>query len=180
MTELDAKKALRREIRTQLRALTDRSALDVRLLEAVLAHPWMAEADTVLLYCSMPEEPDTRALLARLLQDGRCAALPVCDTAGQMAFYRIRSLDELQPGAYHIPEPVGREEPLLTRDSLCIVPGLAFAKDGSRLGKGGGYYDRYLAAHPDLRTIGLTYRCLLQEEIPCEAHDRRVDAVITD
>ena len=97
-----------------------------------------------------------------------------------MEFYAIRSMEELRPGAYGILEPGIRRKIKITKKTLCIVPGLAFTRDGKRLGKGGGYYDRYLAAHPGLRTMGLTYRCLLQERIPCEAHDRPVDVVITE
>lgn len=182
MTSAEAKQALRREIRAKVRALSEseKRTLDAGLLRALQAHPWLREADTVLLYCSMPEEPDTRGLLDWLLAAGRTAALPVCGENGEMQFCCLRSTEELAAGAYGIPEPTGREVPVLTPKSLCIVPGLAFTADGKRMGKGGGYYDRYLAAHPGLRTIGLTYRCLLQETLPCEAHDRCVDAIITD
>ena len=88
--------------------------------------------------------------------------------------------DGLVSGAYGIPEPCGREVPDITAQTICIVPGYAFAADGMRLGKGGGYYDRFLAEHPALFTLGLTYAFLLQEEIPCQEHDIGVNAVITD
>ena len=74
----------------------------------------------------------------------------------------------------------GTQPPDITEKTVCIVPGYAFTPDGRRLGKGGGYYDRFLAKYPEIRTLGLTYSVLLQEDIPTEPHDIVVDAVITD
>lgn len=180
MTTIAEKTALRQKLRAQRRRIPDKSELDRRLLAHILAHPWVQEADTVLLYCSGRWEADTHALLDWLLVSGKKAALPVCGEKGSMRFYLLHSTEELQPGAYGIPVPSGREEPVLTERSLCIVPGVAFAKNGERLGQGGGYYDRFLQLHPALRTMGLTYECLLQDTLPCEAHDCRVDVVMTD
>ena len=122
------------------------------------------------------------AINAALLAQGKRIFLPKCGEGSSMQFYRITGLDDgsVFPGAYDIPEPTGQEMPVLTECSLCIVPGVAFTAEGSRLGQGGGYYDRWLRAHPDLRTLAMTYAHLIQERIPCEAHDCRVDAVITE
>lgn len=177
MTIAEEKKALR----TVLRARNTRMpALDSRLLCQVQAHPWMQEADVILAYCSCGAEPDTRALLQWLLETGRQTALPVCESKGMMQFYLLQDLADLQTGAYGIPEPTGRVCPVLTDKTLCIVPGLAFTADGKRLGQGGGYYDRFLAAHPGLRTMGITYWCRLRETVPCEVHDSKVDVVVTE
>lgn len=180
MTLTEEKAALRQKIRTQRNMLPDREMLDKRLLQNLLAHPWMQETELVLTYYSGASEPDTHALIDLLLASGKQVALPVTDGAGSMDFYLLRNTDELQKGAYDIPEPSGREVPVLTETSLCIVPGVAFTEAGERLGQGGGYYDRFLTAHPGLRTVGLTYQCLLQASLPCEAHDCRVDIIITD
>ncbi len=186
MIAAEEKKALRRTVRALMRKtpeLTNQEEkfiLDVQMHRCAQAHPWFIEADTVLIYCSTKDEPDTRGLIGWLLYTGRNVALPVCESEGVMVFYVIRSMEELKPGAYGILEPVGRTMPVITDKTLCIVPGLAFTKNGARLGKGGGYYDRFLEAHPGMRTMGLTYRCLLQDTIPCEAHDCPVDVVITE
>ncbi len=184
MTIPEEKRALRRSIRSQLRALPGdrRTMLDAALCHSVLAHPWVQAADSILLYCSVYPEPDTRALITALLAQGKRIFLPKCGEGSSMQFYRITGLDDgsVFPGAYDIPEPTGQEMPVLTECSLCIVPGVAFTAEGSRLGQGGGYYDRWLRAHPDLRTLAMTYAHLIQERIPCEAHDCRVDAVITE
>ena len=186
MTAAEEKKALRQAVRSLMRQLPEltnqeeKFILDVQMHRVAQEHPWLQEADLVLIYCSQRDEPDTRGIIGWLLYTGRRVALPVCEKDGIMEFYAIRSMEELRPGAYGILEPGIRRKIKITQKTLCIVPGLAFTRDGKRLGKGGGYYDRYLAAHPGLRTMGLTYRCLLQERIPCEAHDRPVDVVITE
>lgn len=177
MTITEEKKALR----TMLRARNVRMPeLDSRLLRQIQVHPWVQEADVILAYCSCGAEPDTRALLQWLLKTGKQTALPVCERTGVMQFYLVHDGTDLQPGAYGIPEPKGRVSPVLTDRTLCIVPGLAFTADGNRLGQGGGYYDRFLAAHPELRTMGITYRCRLRETVPCEVHDSSVDIVVTE
>lgn len=178
----NAKQTLRRRLRAQLQSVSpaDRQQLDAALLAQVTAHPLYQAADTLLCYISLPFEPDTRGLIAHAWAQGKQTAFPVCGAPGEMAFYLADAWDTLTPGAFGIPEPVGRECPVLTERTVCIVPAFALTPDGRRLGKGGGYYDRYLAAHPALLTLGLTYAFLLQEDIPCEAHDIGVNAVITD
>ena len=180
MTAAEQKASLRRQLRQQRAAVTDRENRDAAICRNVLTHPWMQEADLVLAYCSHGSEPDTYGLLRQLLQRGTPVALPVCEAAGQMRFCRIHSLAELIPDAYGIPAPAGRECPALTPAALCIVPGVAFTHDGIRLGQGGGYYDRFLQTHPALRTMGLCYAGLVQAELPQEAHDCRVKIVVTE
>ena len=179
---MDDKQALRRRIRAQLDALSpaEKAGLDAALLANVTACPQYQAADTLLCYVSLPFEPDTRRIIEAAWAQGKQTAFPVCTAPGEMQFCLARSWDGLVSGAYGIPEPSGREVPCITERTLCIVPGYAFAGDGRRLGKGGGYYDRFLSEHPALFTMGLTYAFLLQEEIPCEPHDIGVNAVITD
>ncbi len=175
----EAKQALRRAIREQLRQLRpEKAQLDAKLLARLKVHPWVQAADTVLLYYAVGDEPDTRQFLTWLAAQGIPAALPVCGKDGSMQFCLYHG--ELVKGTFGIPVPPGRESPVLTEHTLCLVPGMAFSPDGKRLGRGGGYYDRFLAAHTGLRTAGVTYRCLLRETIPCEIHDCRVDTVITE
>ncbi len=180
MTE---KTELRRKIRAWRRSLPkdEKQKLDDSIFENVFAHPWLKEADTVLLYCSIPEEPDTQKILDRLLLENIPVALPVCLESGIMKFYLLHDRNKLQTGNYYnIPEPIGRDEPILTEKTVCIVPALAFTPKGERLGQGGGYYDRFLELYPRLRTIGITYHAMLQESLPCEEHDLPVKVVITD
>ncbi len=178
----NAKIALRREIRSKLNELApaEKASLDASLTEQVMQHPWVKSADTLLCYVSLPFEPYTGRIIEAAWNQSKQTAFPVCTAPGEMRFILADSWDVMHPGAYNIPEPAGTNEPEITAQTVCLVPAFAFTPDGRRLGKGGGYYDRFLAVHPNLRTLGLTYAFLLQEDIPCESHDIGVNAVITD
>ena len=100
-----------------------------------------------------------------------------------MKFRAVRSaeeLDSLAPGVFDIPCPEDSAEEL-TPDmaDMMLVPAAAFGKDGSRLGRGGGFYDRYLAGFTAL-TVGVCRDVFFFDSVPCEAHDRTVDVIVTE
>ena len=179
---MEDKSALRRRLKRERLVIPDaqRRVLDSAVLEHLTALPRLQSADTVLLYRSCRGETDTYGLFDWLIARGITAALPLCGDNGAMTFVPVQSLSQLHPGAYGIPEPDPGAPPVLTARSVCIVPGVAFTREGVRLGQGGGYYDRFLSAHEGLYTIGLCYEALLQPALPQEAHDRPVDAVVTE
>ena len=88
-----------------------------------------------------------------------------------MDFYEIRDFSELQKGAYGILEPTGDRLLLPQKDDLMLVPGAAFDRNGYRIGYGGGYYDRYLRRHPDMKTIALAYDFQIISRVPAEEFD---------
>lgn len=140
-------------------------------------------SQTLMTYYSREIEVSTREVINEALLDGKKVALPVCRETGMMDFYFIRSLTELIPGKFGIPEPdVCRcELAKPDADCICLVPGLAFDSGGNRLGFGGGYYDRYLASYPDFGcTVGLCYDSCFCVELPGEPHDISVDFIITE
>ena len=108
---------------------------------------------TFLTYWPLPDEVDIRPLIDQLV--------------------------DLQEGAFHILEPVG--EPFTDYDQIdvALVPGMAFDAAGHRLGRGKGYYDRFLAAHPHLHKIGVCFPFQRVAEVPSEAHDIIMDEVIS-
>ena len=129
------------------------------------------------LYLSLPGEVDTSPILARALADGKRVAAP--KVRGQeMAFYWLEADTALEVGAFGVREPQGAA---IADDetALVIVPGLAFSPLGFRCGYGGGFYDRYLAAHPEHPTVGLCFDFQLTNELEPEAHDVPVDIVLT-
>ena len=83
----------------------------------------------------------------------------------------------LEPGPYGALQP-GDDAPELI-PALAFVPLLAFTARGERLGQGGGHYDRWLAANGDTIPIGLAWDCQLADDLPCEPHDRALQAVVT-
>lgn len=101
---------------------------------------------------------------------------------GMMQARAVRSLEELAPaGPYGIPEPpAGAPEVPPQRLALCVLPCLAAAPDGTRLGYGGGYYDRFLPLACNAVKIALCRAVLLEPVLPRECHDVRADFVLTE
>ena len=101
----------------------------------------------------------------------------------RMDFYNISGIDELKPGFFGIPEPVG-DDPIEICDGIVIMPGLAFDSDFGRIGYGGGYYDRFLSENQNvnLKKIALAYEFQMctPGEIEMEEHDCRPDIIVTD
>ncbi len=116
-----------------------------------------------------------------LAENGRRVALPwFASRTGAMEF-RIwdNPWDEgqLKPGPWRALQPAGASEAVVP--DLVVVPLLAFTADGHRLGQGGGHYDRWLAAHPQVPAVGLAWDCQIAEDLPVESHDRALVAVVT-
>lgn len=151
--------ALRRAVPPGVRA---RAAQDV--CEQVLA---LQLEGPVMVYVSVRAELGTRALLAALPE----VAVP--RVVGKEL--ECRTLTNWVDGVLRIPTTDGPE--VVPRTVL--LPGLAFDRSGGRLGYGGGYYDRFLAKHPDARRIALAYDFQVIDEVPMEAHDLRVERVLT-
>lgn len=138
-------------------------------------------ASIVYGYIPVRGEADVTLLLEECFKQGKRLALPRClDSCGHMAFFEIRSFKDLIPGAFHIPEPREGLEPLEVTEGLMLVPGVGFDRTCSRLGYGGGYYDRYTGAVPDVRYIAPAYALQIVDLLPVEAHDARVDMIVTE
>ena len=105
-------------------------------------------------YMPLPWEADITPLLLDALREGKTLALPRCLEGGGLCFHRMNGLDGLRRGAYGLPEP-GEDAPVVGAGEieLLLVPLEGISASGVRLGKGGGYYDRLLAACPAL-TLG--------------------------
>ena len=125
-------------------------------------------------------EPDTLLILRDALSSGRTVAVPRCLGAGQMEARIIHTLDELHAGRFGIPEPPSNA-PLLPREQIgfAVVPCLCCGLDGSRLGHGGGYYDRYLA-NASFPWAVLCPAALLYEQIPTDTFDLKAPVLITE
>lgn len=172
------KDALRREMKTRAAEVTEKqkNAAESDVMAAVEALPRFAAAQTLALYAALPDEIPTRGMIDRWSRSKR-VVLPVVD-GGRMSFREYSG--RLATGAFGIAEPDGREvEP--AEIDLMIVPGAAFDRAGRRLGRGGGFYDRYLSSPraAAIYKIGVCLPCRLVGEVPAEAHDTPMDIVIT-
>src|SRR5690606_2797566 len=154
---------------------------------AALAHlerteAWR-EAAVIFTYVNQPWEFPTRSLIEAAWVQGKRVAAPVTRPGGGMEAHAFTAWDQLAPAVYGILTPDPARCPRLDPHELdlCIVPGLAFDRRGVRLGRGGGYYDRYL---PRLRAgavrVGWIPERFVFDELPLEPHDARVDLLGTE
>ncbi len=136
------------------------------------------EAEQILTYVSLPGEVSTRELILKAWSEGKETLVPKVTPEG-LVFSVLTSFDELEEGCFHVLEPL-KVIPASAKRALMILPGLAFDLKGNRLGYGGGYYDRYLAAHPELPTCALAFDFSVFEEIPVLDTDIRADLLVTE
>ena len=180
---ITAEKArLRRQALDWLATLSSQARIagDEALFRRFLALPQIESVRTVLLYHGMDTEPDTVRLLPPLWDMGKQVCLPRCLPGNQMEARLVQRDSTLVRHPYGMLEP-GPDCPLIPPDQidLVLVPGLAFDRSGGRLGRGGGYYDRWLAGFSGI-TAALCRDGLLMEAIPRLPHDLGVDLVITE
>ena len=140
------------------------------------------KAENIFLYIAQPEEVQTMALAKRALGDGKQVFAPRLKADGhQLAVCQITRLPgDLKKGRHGILEPRGRAINKLQDLDLIIMPGLAFDRAGGRLGRGLGYFDRFLKKVKKIPKIGLAYREQMVKRVPMEKHDVSADKVITD
>jgi 5-formyltetrahydrofolate cyclo-ligase len=178
---MPTKNEVRRAINAMLPPSPDaRAAKSAHLCAAITASaPWQ-RAKTVVLFAPQPREPDVEMLWSGA--EGREFAYPRV-TGDRLDLFRVTSPYELQPGAWGIREPAGELAHALPPDAidLILVPGTAFTRDGARLGRGGGFYDRLLSWLPaHTCKVGVCFDFQLVPELPLEAHDQGVDFVATE
>lgn len=175
------KKAFRSAVREKQKNLSEEYiALSNRLiLEALVSMPEIRETERLFLYYSVGREIDTRELIAWCEKENKTVFLPVTQEGGRMRFVRYDGF--LKEGKYFsIPEPTDNgEEAFPGKNDVMIVPGLCFDAGGGRMGKGAGYYDRYLAENPCV-TVGLCREKMLCDSVPVQEHDIPVAFVVTE
>lgn len=185
--EIGAKSRLRKQVLALRNSLSEekRKRSEILLTERIVGHQWFYRADMLLGFVSYGTEICTIEILKEALRQGKKVYVPKVsekkkkpDAHGEldMLFYRIFSMDELEPGYKGIPEPKGDSEEYvypMEGNTLLLMPGVAFDPYGNRMGYGGGFYDRFLADKEDLRlcSIAVGFQCQMVEQIPVEAND---------
>lgn len=189
MTALKRRKAEMRSLVLRQREQLDSAAhalLSVAIMQRLAAMPEYRCASTVLAYMNFGTEFASRAWAQRVLEDGKQLFLPKVDGVGkQLELYRVQDLSgQLRQSVWGIDEPVPeRCERLIELNAVefALLPGVAFARDGARLGYGGGYYDKLLARmerRPVL--VAAAFALQLVPAIPQEDTDVKVDWIVTE
>lgn len=180
------KRTLRAEVRRRRVALPDKELPSQAIWRRLTALPEYERACRVLLYIHHRSEVRTYPFLGDVWQSGKQIVVPYCQS-GVLVLFRLEHVDELVPGTLGILEPSldlradHRRTVQLEPSDLVIVPGVAFDRQGDRLGQGAGYYDRLLRnAPPGVAFIGIAFECQLVDAIPVLPHDVRMHKVVTE
>lgn len=189
------KTALRAEARDVLKTIpsVERAAAAEKILERLKTWPGFLEAKVVAAFAGTHEEVDTEGILRQALAMGKTVLLPrihsMPDGSSRMTMIPIRNYDtDLTEGAFGILEPILSDSvrvplvgaPAESEPDLILIPGLAFDDRGGRVGKGKGFYDRYLDGKAGLK-IGLAFQAqLFAKKLALEPHDKLMDGLVTE
>lgn len=173
------KQQLRMQIRAQKRAMTEAQIVEKseKLGQLFLASQAYQQAKTIYGYLPYNQEVRTTAMLQQALADGKRVAVPKC-YGEEMRFIYLTDLSQVERGYCNIPEPIEDGPVADDPTALVLMPGLAFTEAGLRMGYGGGFYDKFLAAEPNHPTLALCYDFQMVEYIPTEEYDVPVDTVL--
>ena len=178
----EQKKEIRKSIRELKKSIPqeDIYALSISIEEKIIGLPEILEAQTILLYYSLPDEVSTELLLQKLSnrREGvKRIILPVVDEDSLILKEYIPS--KITQGYQNIPDPSGDDCIDPAEIELAIVPGVAFDSKCNRMGRGKGFYDRLI---PSLqcKLIGLGFGFQVIDSIPCDHFDKPLDMVVTE
>lgn len=183
----ERKKRIREQAHENRRQQENKDELSRAICEKFVALPDYSRAKTVLFYVDVRTEVRTRDYLATALTHGKTIVVPWCNDKGELELFRLESMEDLAIGMYKILEPRPELRSLPERHipvkqlDLVMVPGVAFTREGARMGHGKGYYDKLLEhARPDAPLVALAFECQLFPEIPTQDHDVFMDRIITE
>lgn len=138
----------------------------------------------ILTYVNYGKEVSTRPVIEAAWKKGIPVAVPKVVSPGKMEFRYIESFQDLEPGTMGILEPKDYCRPLeVSQNRLIIMPGVAFDKEGNRVGYGGGFYDRWIAENAsegDDFKVALAFETQMVDAIDAEEHDLKPDVIITE
>lgn len=174
----EAIKIKRQSVSTELRGIWNSE-----IIKKLLSSETYQKASVIFIFVSMGEEVDTHKLIKIALEQGKRVCVPkVISRAEGMAAVEISGFEDLDKGILGILEPMSLDRKVKPEEINCIfLPGLAFDKQGGRIGYGGGYYDRFLQLVPGtVKRIALAYDFQVLEYIPMSSWDQRVHGIITE
>jgi len=173
------KQELRRQIRAQKRAMTEEMIVSKSAQLGILFAQSEAYKKAKSIYGYLPYNQEVRTvpMLEQALRDGKRVAVPKC-YGDEMKFIWMEDLSKVEKGYAGIPEPLADGPVADDETALVLMPGLAFDPQGHRIGYGGGFYDKFLAAEPSHPTLALCYDFQLLPHLETEEFDIPVDWVL--
>lgn len=175
-----SKLELRRYVRSLKKQFTHEELIEQSsmLIRRVQEHPRLRSAETVLLYNSLPDEVYTHALIRQLHAEGKTVLLPVVVSETEMEIRHYTSPSSFKESSYGIFEPVGEAFTDFPSITFALIPGMAFDAARHRLGRGKGYYDRFLPLLTNAYKLGICFPFQSLPSIPIDEYDQLVDEVI--
>lgn len=156
------------------------SEKSIKACEIFLKSALYENAKTIMLYMPLGNETDTTDIIKRAFADGKRVAFPVTDEeSGEITPCYATAKTTFSKGAFSVNEPCGNDVADAEDIEVVLVPGIAFDKNGSRVGFGKGCYDRLLCRTKAVK-IGFCYENQLCENIPADEHDIKMDYIITE
>ena len=176
------KTALRTELKARRFSLTpeERKEKSRRIVDALIRETGGFSA--ILAYASKEPEVETLSYISRMIDAEKTVAVPIIEKETHtLRLSRLSSISDLEVSTFNVPEPISAETPISPKDIECVIlPMVGFDRKGNRLGYGAGYYDRFLAANPHVKKIGLAFACQEVSAVPTEEYDMRMDEIITE
>lgn len=174
------KKELRKQIRGRKRQFTNSELeeLSLPIMNRLLSMPEIASAETILMYYSLPDEVYTHDAVEALARQGKTVLLPKVIDGENMEIRVYRNKEDLAEGSYWIMEPKGQLFTDYGKITTAVIPGMSFDSNNNRLGRGKGYYDRFLKKIPLAYKIGVCFDFQKEKDIPHEENDVKMDTVI--
>jgi len=180
--EMQTKTELRATCKALRDAIPEAERMDKsgRLCRLLFDSEIYKAAQSVFCFVGFGSEIHTRFLLAHSLASGKRVAVPRTGKAGHMDFIAINSLEDMQISPFGVPEPSHGAIALPDAQTLMLLPGLAFGRDGFRVGYGRGFYDRYLSRVQTMKNVGICFAAQLLDAVPHDAYDIAADAILTE
>jgi 5-formyltetrahydrofolate cyclo-ligase len=156
---------------------------DESIFNSLVKSEWYKKANTIFAFVSFKSETDTHKIINYAIQDGKTICVPRIKSKQKgIEIFKIDSFHQLEKGYFGILEPI---ESCLAVDSkdidLILMPGVAFDRQGGRLGYGAGFYDRFLSKiNNSVDKIAVAYHFQVLDNIPMDEHDVRIDGIVTE
>lgn len=180
--EKNTKRQIRSEILKKRRALSEekQEKMARNCTKRLIELDAFQAASTILVYMSYNGEMMTDYIIDEARRQKKLVAAPIV-LGKEMEFFTFSSKEELVPDKHGILEPIPNNQTKIGDDeALIIMPGVAFDEQKNRVGYGGGFYDRYLEKHQNLKKIAIAYEFQVIDSVPAEEFDQRPDCIITE
>ena len=176
------KKELRKIIKDRKRQYSSSQLeeLSLSVLSRLADQESFRKAKIILMYYSLPDEVNTHTFIDEMIALGKTVLLPVVKDSENMEIREYSGRKDLTEGSFHIMEPIGKLFPpeRYKEIEVGVIPGISFDVKGNRLGRGKGYYDRFLKKVPTLFKIGICFDFQKINTIPIEETDIRMDYIL--